>query len=912
MITTMKPAIASQPNSPPRAQRAAHALSIEEVLSHYDTHAAHGLHETEVAARRERHGYNVLHEAPPPRWWRRLARQFQDLVILILLAAAILAAITGDWIDAGAILAIVVLNGLLGFFQEERASRALAALRLLSAPRAKVIRSGKIQIIPARELVPGDRVELEAGDHVPADARLIQSAAFHTQEASLTGESLPVRKDHRAVHDETTLLADRTNLAHMGTVAAGGMASAVVIATGMATEIGQVAGMLRRHEPELTPLQRRLATLGRVLVGVCLGIVAIIFIMHVLRGGRPRDVLLTAVGLAVSAVPEGLPVVVTIALALGVQRMARRNALVRHLPSVETLGCVTVVCSDKTGTLTRNEITVREVYAAGRRFDVTGAGYATQGEFLLDSHPVALGDHTALRKALLIGQRCNHAHLTSEEGSTGSVVGDPTEVALLVAGAKANLKRPPDLRVIHEIPFDSDRKAMSMVIAEPSREIEMYTKGAPEVILMRCASVLGSTVEPLTEAAREDILQTAQAMAARAMRVLALAYRDVDAEELEYPEERLIFTGLVGMIDPPRDEARHAVQTCLQAGVRPVMITGDHAATAVAIAREIGISSDAHVLSGSELNQLTNDELAERAQSTSVFARVTAEHKLRIVHALRARDEVVAMTGDGVNDAPAVQAADIGIAMGITGTDVTKEASDMVLTDDNFATIVNAIEEGRGIYDNILKFVHYLLASNASELMFVLVAALIGWPVPLLAIQILWINLVSDSLPALALGTEPPEPGLMSRRPRATSEKLISLRRAGIILMHGSLLAAAAVVGFWLFHRRNPDNIHNARTAAFCVVAFSQLFYAFACRSFHRTMPALGLLSNPRLLVGIGLGSLLQIAVVSLPFISPVFAPHSLLQTADWLLIMALALAPVSVIEVSKLLLSLKHRGAES
>ena len=894
-----------------------HALTIEKVLQAYGTHPSLGLSEAEVSQRRDRHGYNVLAEEPPPPWWLRLAHQFRGLVILVLLAAGIISGISGDWIDAAAIFAIVILNGLLGFLQEERAGRALAALRKLSAPQAKVIRSGKLQMVPAHELVPGDRVELEAGDHVPADARLIHTVGFRTQEAALTGESVPVGKDHRAVHGEATPLADRSNLAHMGTVAAGGKGSGVIVATGMATQIGQIAGMLQRHEPETTPLQRRLESLGRTLVIACLVIVAVIVLLQIVRGGRPRDVLLTAVSLAVAAVPEGLPAVMTIALALGLQRMARRNALIRRLPSVETLGSVTVICSDKTGTLTRNEMTVRELYAGGRRYDVTGSGYVPEGQFLQAARATDVADEPALRQALTIGARCNHARLVREQPQEWEVIGDPTEGALRVAAMKAGLdsvESNASVSVLHEIPFDSDRKAMSVVIAVSEGGAVMYTKGALEVVLRKCDAELKADgdIEPLTDRRRQEVLDLGATMAARAMRVLGLAYRHYGATPVDgsYAEEHLVFAGLVGMLDPPRDEARDAVRTCRRAGIRPVMITGDHPITALAVARDVGITVDggeaAAALSGADVDRLGDSELVTHARKAGVFARVTAENKLRIVRALRAGGAVVAMTGDGVNDAPAVQEADIGIAMGLTGSDVTKEASDMVLTDDNFATIVSAVEEGRGIHDNILKFVHYLLASNTSELLFMFFAALVGWPLPLLAIHILWINLVSDSLPALALGTEPPERGVMSRPPRPLNERIISLARGMRILLHGCLLAAAAAVGFAWFYQGDPANLATARTAVFCILVFSQLFYAFACRSFGEPMPWLGVWTNPRLLAGVAVASLLQLAVVLMPITRDVFKTHGQLGPAAWSLIFALALAPVSVIEIAKLI---RRRG---
>ena len=844
-----------------------------------------------------------------------MAAQFNQLVVWILLAAAVVSGALGDVTDSAVILAIVVLNGILGFLQEERAGRALAALRRLSSPVSRVRRGGFLRVVRARELVPGDLIELEPGDHVPADARLVRAVGLRVQEAALTGESAPVGKDYRPVLDPKIPLADRQNIVHMATVISAGQGSAVVVATGMHTELGRVAGMLRGREQEPTPLQRRLEELGRLLILVCLAAVALIFLLQLARGGNLVEVFLLSVSLTVAAVPEGLPAVVTVVLALGLQRMVKRNALIRKLPSVETLGCVTAICSDKTGTLTRNEMTVREMYAGGRLYQVTGSGYVPRGSFLLDNAvadgPVKVGNDHPLSTALKVGAWCNHADVRpSETGETWTLVGDPTEGALLVAAQKAALM-PPERRrhVLFEIPFDSDRKAMSVVVGgdaaghRGSASAVMYTKGAPEVVLAMCdREVHGHTTRPLTPERRHRISETAGEMASRALRVLALAYREHDTlgPDEVYAEENLVFAGLAGMIDPPRDEVKEAVARCRTAGIRPVMITGDHPSTALAIARELGIATDADaVITGRGLDDLNDTVLAGRAGHVAVYARVTAEHKLRVVKALRSVGNVVAMTGDGVNDAPAVDEADIGIAMGISGTDVTKAAADMVLIDDNFASIVNAVEEGRGIFDNIQKFVHYLLASNAGEVMFMLFAALAGWPVPLLAIQILWINLVTDSLPALGLGTEPPERDAMRRPPRPLREPIITRGRGVTMLAHGALMAAAAGSAFSLSYAGVPANVGRARTAAFFTLAFTQLFYAFACRSERHTMPAVGPLTNPRLLVGIAAAAALQVAVGTIPVMQRLFKV-SPLAISDWLIALGLAMAPVTVVELLK------------
>ncbi len=890
-------------------------MSAGDVVRVFESNVESGLDEARVVTLRENFGWNQLVEAVPIPTWQKLLSQFKELVIWILIVAAIIAGVMGEWVDTLAILAIVVVNGILGFIQEEKASRAMAALRAMSSPMAKARRNGAIQTIPAKELVPGDILQLEAGDNVPADARLIEAYNVSVQEASLTGESVPVAKDASPVLPETTSLGDRQNSVFMGTVLANGKATAIVTATAMQTELGGIAGMLRETKSEPTPLQRRLAELGRILVVVCLVLVGVIFAIQYLRGGELVETLLVAVSLAVAAVPEGLPAVVTIALALGLQRMVKRNALVRKLPSVETLGSVTVICSDKTGTLTRNEMTVREINVGQGRYDISGTGYEPHGEFwTLESagstrttvKPLELPD---LLQALTIAAHCNSASVVPDKhGKTWQVIGDPTEGALIVMAMKAGL----DLngvprRVVFEIPFDSDRKAMSVIAQWPDQSRIMFTKGAPEVILDKCTKELrNGQLEDLTDERSTKIQQHNSDMAARALRVLALAYRD-DPQQIagQYQEAELVFAGLVGMIDPPREEVKTAVAECHAAGIRPVMITGDHPATALTIARELQIAT-AHsiAINGAELDALSDEQLADQVDRIAVYARVSAAHKMRVVRAWKQRGQVVAMTGDGVNDAPAIKSADIGIAMGVTGTDVTKEAADMVLIDDNFTSIVNAIKEGRGIFDNIQKFVHYLLSCNAGEVMLMFAAAVLGFPVPLLAIQILWINLVTDGLPALALAMEPPERDIMLRKPRPPHEPVITVHRGLLILYHGSLIATAALFGFWWVYANDEANTDVARSTAFAITAFSQLAYALVCRSYRYTLPELGLFSNPWLFAAFLVSGLLQLTVLTLPLTSGIFdvVPH---HTMPWLLIIALSLAPATIIELTKIVRSL-------
>jgi P-type Ca2+ transporter type 2C len=796
-----------------------------------------------------------------------------------------------------------------------------------------------LQTVPARDLVPGDRIELEAGDHVAADARLLCAFGVRVQEAALTGESVPVEKDSDCSLDEQTALGDRRNMVYMGTVVAAGKASAVVVGTGMNTELGRIAGLLQQSPTEATPLQRRLANLGRILVFICLTLVGLIALLQLARGAGWLETFRLAVSLAVAAVPEGLPAVVTITLAVGLQRMVKRHALIRKLASVETLGSVTVICSDKTGTLTRNEMTVQEVLAGGARYHVTGAGYGPKGEFLKDcgsstnhSHHTQNGHgsiprrmaveprtESDLAQALRIGLFCNHAtvHPSADSGDNWQAVGDPTEAALIVAARKAGMESSEGESepVVFEIPFDSERKAMSVIRGGCHESVTIYTKGAPEVVLAKCTEIRrGGKVESLTETHREAVAKASSEMASRALRVLALAYRSgVKSSSAGDIETDLVFAGLVGMIDPPREEVRDAVRTCRSAGIRPVMITGDHPATALAIGRDLHLASEGdRVLTGRDLDRLGDAELEAQVDQVAVYARVTSEHKLRVVRAWKVRGQVVAMTGDGVNDAPAVKAADIGIAMGITGTDVTKEASAMVLTNDNFATIVSAVEEGRAIYANIQKFVQYLLAGNANKLLVMFAAVVIGWHEPLLAIQILWLNLITDGLPALALGLEAPERGLMKRSPRPASEPLIPIRDVTRIVGHGVLLSASALAAFHLVYQGGAGDLDHARVVTFCVMGFAQLFYAFAARSRTATSVELGIFSNRYLLAAVGASALLQLGVVWLPFLQPFFGVKAVPTGAEWALIVLLALIPAVLIEAGKATWSLLDRSGAS
>jgi Ca2+-transporting ATPase len=882
-----------------------------EVLGQLHSDAALGLAADVVQSRQDRFGLNQIAEPKRTPAWLRLLAQFRQLVIGILLAAAVIAGAMGEWTDTVTILAIVLLNGVLGFAQEEKAEQALAALRALSAPLARIIRQGTTQTLPARELVPGDVLLLEAGDQVPADARLLESFSLTVQEASLTGESLPVTKDAGSVLVAETPLADRQNMVYTGTVVASGKGTAVVTATGMSTELGSIAALLGQTPSEPTPLQRRLSELGRILVVVCLALVAVIFGLQYWRGGQLMETLLVAVSLAVAAVPEGLPAVVTISLAIGLQRMVKRNALVRKLPSVETLGSVTVICSDKTGTLTRNEMTVRKVCTATQSWDVTGTGYQPRGQLVPSDGPVD-GSFQDLQQLLTIASHCNSATLQSDEtGNRWTITGDPTEGALIVLAHKGGI--PADRgprRLVSEIPFDSERKAMSVIERTADQRLVLYHKGAPEVVLEKCTQEWRQgQPHPLSADRKRDILNISSQMAGQALRVLAFAFLDDPPQrDGQYQETDLVFAGLAGMIDPPREEVRQAVDECFEAGIRPVMITGDHPETALAIGRELRIADgDARSVTGPELDRMDDDELRQRVDRIPVYARVSAAHKLRVIQAWKHRGQVVAMTGDGVNDAPAIKTADIGIAMGITGTDVTKQAADMVLMDDNFASIVNAVREGRGIFDNIQKFVHYLLSCNAGEVLLMFVAALCGYPVPLLAVQILWINLVTDGLPALALALEPPEKDIMQRAPRPPREPVITWQGGLLILYHGALIAAVAMLGFAWVYENNPENLPVARATAFGITALSQLAFALVCRSHRFTLPQLGLFTNRWLFVAFVLSGLLQLGVMTLPVTQRIFEVHPV-SIDIWLRIIGLSLVPATIIEVAKILWSMWQR----
>ena len=862
--------------------RAWHEKSVAGTLEELGTDRRRGLGGAEAEKRLEKYGQNKLEGKPPRPILGRLFDQLKDPMILVLLGAAGLSLWSSggeDWLDSAIILLIVMVNAVISISQENSAQRALEALQKLSAPQARVVRDGREVRLEAALVVPGDLIRLEAGDLVPADGRLLEAVGLKADESAMTGESVPVEKAAGEGLPPETALGDRKNMVIGSTVITAGRATAVITATGMDSEVGKVAGLLLEQEEAETPLQRRMGEISKTLSFVCLCVCAVMFGVGLLQGRELLDMFMTAVSLAVAAIPEGLPAIVTIVLALGVQRLARRGAIVKKLPAVETLGCAGVICSDKTGTLTQNKMTVRQVWSP------------------------AGGDRTALLSAAAL---CNDAIL--REGKT---FGDPTETALVDAALREGLDKNTLERETPrrgEVPFDSERKLMTTVHALPDGSWRVCVKGAPDVLLARCG---------IGEEQKRAALAANDRMAGQALRVLGVAERRLErlpgTLTAEGMERELTFLGLMGMMDPPRPEAKEAVARCRKAGIRPVMITGDHKLTAVAVARELGICREGDLaITGAELDFMPQELLDQDVEKFSVYARVSPEHKTRIVNAWRKKGKVVAMTGDGVNDAPALKAAHIGCAMGITGTDVAKEAAHMILTDDNFATIVSAVAEGRGIYANIRKAIHYLLSCNIGEILTIFLATVLGFhQMPLAPVQLLWLNLVTDSLPALALGVEPVEEGAMEERPRDARESLFtrgfSLRLVWQGAMVGLLTLAAYFLGEYVLS--DPGEAYQAaNTMAFATLTLCQLFHAFDVRSEERSLFHIGVFSNPAMnkafLAGLGM----QLAVLCLPPLQRIFQTVPL-NPMEWAVVLLLAMAPVAVCEAEKALRK-KHKKA--
>ena len=863
-----------------------HALELGEVEVALGSDLEKGLGARE-AKKRLQEGENILAQQRGPGPITIFLSQFSDFMVLVLMGAAVLSGWLGEWSDAITILTIVFLNATLGFIQEYRAEKSLEALRRLSAPVANVKRGGQSLKIPASEVVPGDLVELAPGDRVPADLRLIQITELEVDESTLTGESMPVVKHPGTIAVEEPL-AEQRNMAWMGTLITRGQAQGVVVSTGMETQMGQIASLLSSSHGA-TPLEKRLAQLGKFLVLACGGLCALVVLLGILRGEPLEQMVMIGISLAVAAIPEGLPAIVTIALALGVQRMSQRRAIIRQLPAVETLGCVSVICADKTGTLTANALSARILDLNGKKITITGEGYNPLGDFYHGEKKISRED-PALKLALNIAVLCNKAKLSKRERGfslqkkwEGS--GDPTEIALLVLGGKGGIWSSDLLKggvqITQERPFDSTRKMMS-VLCRIEGEFVTYTKGAPEVILARCNRIYQhGKLMPLDSKAEMRIKASSDQMADEAMRVLALAYRPWSGRPGAAWEQDLVFVGLVGMADHPREGVRSSIAAAKRAGIQTVMITGDHARTAVAVAKNLGLEvGPGQVWEESELAQMSQEKFRKIVRGIRVFARVTPKRKLAIVKALRESGSIVAMTGDGVNDAPALREADVGVAMGRSGTDVAREAAHVVLTDDNFTTIVAAIEEGRGIYENIRKFIRYLLGCNVGEILLMLVASVLGLPAPLLPIQLLWVNLITDGLPAMALGLEPPERELMEEAPRKPDEGIFARGLLGKIGLQGLIVGGGSLVAFMISFQSSGWDLQRARTVAFCTLVFSQLAFAFRCRSEHHDAK-LSWQGNPILVLSIMTSFMMQYLVLWLGPMARIF--HTVpLEPIDW------------------------------
>jgi Ca2+-transporting ATPase len=874
-----------------------HTLSSEQAFQQLESKPG-GLSQAQAAARLLQYGPNELQAAHRISPWEILLEQFKNVLILILLGATVISLFLGHGVESLVIAVIVLFAVGLGFVQEYRAERAIEALKQMAAPTATVLRDGIEAEIPARDLAPGDVVILHTGDLVPADARLLEAVNLQAEEAALTGESVPVEKHVRPLENSGLPIGDRKNMVYAGTAVTYGRGRALVAATGMQTEFGKIAQMLQDVETSKTPLQQNLDKVGAVLARAAFVVVAIIVALGLMRGQPFVEMLIFGIALAVAVVPEALPAVVTISLAIGVQKMVKRNALIRRLPAVETLGSTSVICSDKTGTLTKDEMTVRRIFTAGQMFIVSGAGYAPEGEFsTADGVPVA--PTPAIRQMLTAATLASDTEMVQLSGGGWDIKGDPTEGALVVAAAKAGLQKPAldaTQPRIHEVPFSSETKRMTTIHAVNGNLIA-YAKGAPEVILESCDRVLTAAGEAQLDAAgRQQILSQAQTMAGEALRVLGIAAKAETT--LEDAERGMTFLGLAGMIDPPRPEAKAAIAVCAEAGIRPVMITGDHPITAQAVARELGLlENGGRVVTGAELEKMSDEQLQRDVEEISVYARVSPAHKLRVVTAWQARGYIAAMTGDGVNDAPSLKKADIGIAMGITGTDVTKEAAAMTLTDDNFASIVAAVEEGRGVFDNIKKYLMYLLSSNIGEIGLMAGAALMGLPLPLTAVQILYVNLATDGLPALALSVDPPEKGLMKRKPRNARTGIFT-RPVVMLMVLGGIWSTIINLGLFTWALGSGRTLEESMTMTFVSLVLIQFFKAYNFRSDRHSILNKPF-ENKWLNLAVGWELLLLVAIVYLPFLHEAFSTYSLTLT-DWLIVGGLAVTIVPVLEAAK------------
>ena len=873
-----------------------HTLKVEKVFKKLGSRIE-GLSNSEAKERLIKYGYNEIKEKKKRSSITLFLNQFKSILVFMLIIAAIVSFAIDEVIDAMMIIIIIILNTTLGFIQEHKAERSIEALKKLAVPRASVIRGGIEVQVPAREIVPGDVIVLKVGDKVPADARVIEAVNLMINESILTGESVPVYKSVKPIKDGKVSIADRRNMIFMATVVAYGRGKAITVATGESTEFGKIARLIQEEEKEVTPLQKRLEKFGKWLVLITAFLITLAMIKDLLEGIRLIEAFLTAISLAVSAVPEGLPAVVTITLAFGVQRMAKRKAIIRRLSSVETLGSATVICTDKTGTITSNELTVKKVYVNNVEIDVTGIGYKPEGELLVDGKRIKVSEVNGLEELLKAAILCNDADLV-KRGEMWSIIGDPTEGALVVLGAKAGLdKKSLKERFprVYEVPFDSVKKQM-ITIHKENKKFIAYMKGAPEVVLESCSKAfLNGKVVNLNEELKSKILDATENMAKSAMRVLGFAYKELDKViKEELVEGDMIFIGLVGMIDPPRPKVKGAVKRAKEAGLRVIMATGDHALTALTIAKEVSIvdKDNAVVTTGAEIDSMTDKEFDKMLDIVNVFARVNPEHKLRIIESLKKKGHIVAMTGDGVNDAPSVKKADIGIAMGIRGSNITREAADIILADDNFATIIAAIEEGRVIYDNIRKFIRLLLSANWDEIFVVFAATLAGLPLPFTPIQILWINLITDGLPALALGIDPPEEDVMKRPPRSPKEEIYNGMLVFIVI---STLVALMLwlIPFW-FALEKGKSLFKARTTAFTRAVLFELILALNCRSERKYVFSSfrRLLANRNLIMAILISLILHLAIIYLSPLQVVFKTYPL-NFFDWTLVLGFSMSAV-------------------
>ncbi|ASK63553.1 calcium-translocating P-type ATPase, SERCA-type [Virgibacillus phasianinus] len=852
-----------------------------------------GLSSKQVEKRQKQHGANELDPGKQTAKWLIFIKQFQDFMVLVLLAATLIAGLLGEYIDAIAIMVIVFVNGFIGFFQEQKAEKSLAKLKELSAPFAYVLRDKNWERKPSRDIVVGDVIKVSSGDRIPADMRIVDSNSMETEESTLTGESLPVAKHTNSLNKQDLGPQDQSNMAFMGTLVTRGSGTGIVVGTGMNTVMGQIASLMVKTKKTITPLEHKLAELGKILIIVALILTALVVVVGVYQGHPVYNMFLAGVSLAVAAIPEGLPAIVTVALSLGVQRMIRKNAIVRKLSAVETLGSASVICSDKTGTMTENQMTVKEVYLNDTRLDVTGDGYDLLGDFYSNNNRVD-NQFPNLKSMLLYGMICNHASILVKKGKN-FINGDPTDGALLVAARKLGLNQSDSepYRIIKEIPFDSTRKRMSMIVEDENKRQFLITKGAPDVLLPRSAFIMSTNEKRLMKTAdKEKINNEINKMGDKALRTIAIAIKPITGKQNDgLLEDDLTFVGLYGMIDPPRKEVRAAIEDCKEAGIKTVMITGDHEKTARAIATDLNIlPEDGLVMDGYQLNQMSSNELKEIIDRVYVFARVTPEHKLKIVDAFQQNGHIVAMTGDGVNDAPAIKASNIGISMGRSGTDVAKEASSLILMDDNFATIKAAINEGRNIYENIRKFIRYLLASNVGEILVMLFAVLLGLPLPLVPVQILWVNLVTDGLPAMALGLDQPEADVMNRKPRPPKEGIFARGLGFKIVSRGLLIGLVTLIGFMMTYQGNPENLVYAQTIAFTTLVMAQLIHVFDCRS-ERSVFSRNPFGNKYLVLAVLSSIAMLLCVIYFAPLQPIF--HTVfLGIRDWIFILALSAIP--------------------